>query len=89
MPQEKGSKEYALWKKKKPTLKAYASMAFENEFQQDIEKIVDLSHISHLLRFKMLQQFIIHRMVSIKAVDGVQISGKCFRLIDVRQLVFV
>ncbi len=46
MPQEKGSKEYALWKKKKPTLKAYASMAFENEFQQDIEKIVDLSHIS-------------------------------------------
>ncbi len=46
MPQEKGSWEYALWKKRKPKLKAYASMAFENEFQQDIERIVNLSHIS-------------------------------------------
>lgn len=44
-PEDKKSEEYALWKKRKPRLKAYAGMVFENEFQKDIEKIVDLTQI--------------------------------------------
>lgn len=44
-PGDEKSEEYALWKRRKPKLKAYAGMVFENEFQKDIEKIVDLAQI--------------------------------------------
>lgn len=45
-PDTANKEEYSIWKKSKPKLKAYANMAFENDFQSDIEKIVDLSQIS-------------------------------------------
>ena len=49
-PEEKGSEEHKLWKKRKPGLKAYAGMYETNSegvsgFQEDIERIVDLSAI--------------------------------------------
>ena len=49
-PEDEKSEEYKLWKKRKPGLKAYAGMYADSEkdicgFQQDIERIVDLSAI--------------------------------------------
>lgn len=49
-PADEKSEEYRLWKKRKPGLKAYAGMYTGSEkdiceFQQDIERIVDLSAI--------------------------------------------
>lgn len=49
-PADERSEEYKLWKKRKPGLKAYAGMYTDGEgvvcgFQQDIERIVDLSAI--------------------------------------------
>lgn len=49
-PADEKSEEYKLWKKRRPGLKAYAGMYTDREedvceFQQDIERIVDLSAI--------------------------------------------
>ena len=49
-PADENSEEYRLWKKRRPGLKAYAGMYTDSEkdvcgFQQDIERIVDLSAI--------------------------------------------
>lgn len=49
-PEEEDSEEYRLWKKQKPGLKAYSGMYETNRqgvsgFQEDIERIVDLSAI--------------------------------------------
>lgn len=45
-PDKEDGEKYQAWKKRKPGLKAYASMVFENDFLENIRAIVDLTEVN-------------------------------------------